>query len=175
MITIIDKLFITEEVNTIVVQYAKEIVLKELLVSFSFDSTTDKRNVSELIQSIGYYNGDEPPPEDNLKLIDFIYTFTKALSKEKRIALNFWVLNENYLKYLDEHPDNNDVEEEFDQKFGRELAYKLYHPKSSHLSYDLNEALRMMLITFASEHDFSLIDEETYMFIDEVIESYLHL
>ena len=37
MISIEDKMYITKQINTIVVRYAKQVVLKQLLLQFSFN------------------------------------------------------------------------------------------------------------------------------------------
>lgn len=173
MITITDKLFITKEVNDIVVRYAKEIVLKELLMSFSFVNGDGRSVVSELIQDVGFYKGDVPP-EIELQLLDLIYCFTETLSKEKRTALWFWVLNENYFDYLDdtEVEEEDDSSEFFNQKFGRELASKIYNPDTSNLDVDLCEQLKYFLMSFASEGDFSLIDDYTTIHLNETMDSY---
>lgn len=173
MITIDEKLYITKEVNNIVVSFAKKVVLKKLLLEFSFTSENENREVTDLIKTVGYYNGDLPDTEVQLELIDLINSFLKELTKEELTSLHFWVINEKYMKYLDEtEVEENYAHEDFDFKFGRELAHRLYDPENTELEDDLDEALKYLFINFASEFDFSLIDKQTTEDILETINSY---
>ena len=62
MITIDDKLFITEDVNKIVVSYAKQVVLRKLLTQFSFTYSEEQKNVSELIVAVTIFDLEELVP-----------------------------------------------------------------------------------------------------------------
>jgi len=73
MITIDGKLYITKEVNSIVISYAKEIVLRQLLLQFSFKN----KKVTNLLESVSYYIGDPPPIDIELELRDVVGSFIK--------------------------------------------------------------------------------------------------
>ena len=68
--------------------------------------------------------------------------------------------------------DSDDYMERFNYKFGRELAYKLYNPESSELREELHNELQKLLIGFASEFDFSLVDDNSIIEIQEMIDRY---
>jgi len=175
MITIDDKLYITKEVNSIVVSYAKEIVLRQLLLEFSFKTKKDKK-VTDLLGTVSYYNGDLPPIDIQLELAKLVSSFIKKLNKEKLTSLYFWVINEKYFKYIDdvnaEYDLENDTIENDNFKFGRELALKLYEPEATELKNDLNNELEGLLINFASELDLSNINKHTKKEILETIDNY---
>jgi hypothetical protein len=175
MITINDKLYITEEVNGIVVGYAKEIVIRQLLLEFSFKTTKNKK-VTDLLETISFYNGDIPPVDMQLELTNLVGSFIKKLNKVKLMALYFWVLNKKYFKYIDEvnaeYEFENDTIENDNFKFGRELALKLYEPEGTELKNDLYNELERLLINFASEFDMSKINKQTKKYIIETIDNY---
>lgn len=174
MITIEDKLFITKEVNLVLYKYAKEIIQRELLYLYSFSNNPNSSVISELIVDISSHKGNVLPPELQHQLSDLVHKFIEGLTSEKQVALNFWVLNNLYLEFLDTtHVENEtDTKEQFNQKFGRELAYKLYDPKNSGLMDDLLVLLTTLLIAFSSELDLSLIDENTSVDLMEIINNY---
>ena len=176
MITIDDHLLVTDEINAIVTDYAQKTVLKKLLMKFAFKSGHQAEVVTDLIQSINYYGIDTAPREIEieLELSAYIWSFFTALKKEERTALYFWVLNKNYLCYLEEYEynDNTFDETEFDQRFGRELAFKIYEPNDSGLTKDTIRALENFLINFATELDLSLVDEYTSEQIFEEMDNY---
>ncbi|TLP79241.1 hypothetical protein [Maribacter sp. ACAM166] len=174
MITIDDQLLVTDEMNVIVIEYTKKIVLKKLLMAFSFESKGHSQVVTDLIQSVNYYGMDTIPPEIELELSAYVWSFFTALKKEERTALYFWILNKNYLCYLDEfeYNDNTFNESEFDRKFGRELAFKIYEPNDSGLIQDSIHSLKNYVINFAMELDLSLVDEYTSEQILEEIDNY---
>ena len=171
MITIDEKLYVTKEINGVLIDYAKENVLKKLLLKFSFRKKNNKEKVTDLIESVGYYNGDMVPSEQHLDLVNLIHNFLKGITKEELTALHFWMLNENYDRYVEESEINNH-DENFETKFGRELAYKIYEPESSWLNDELDEALLNLLINFASEFDFSIVDNNTKKGILHTINSH---
>ena len=175
MITIDDQLLVTDEINAIVTDYAQQTVLKKLLMKFAFKPGHQAQVVTDLIQSINYYGIDTAPPEIELELSAYVSSFCAALKKEERTALYFWVLNKNYLSYLEEFEYNVNTfdETEFDQRFGRELAFKIYEPNDSGLTKDTIRALENFLINFATELDLSLVDEYTSEQILEEIDNYL--
>lgn len=174
MITIDDQLLVTNELNSIVIDYTQKIVLKKLLTKFSFESTDHGQVITDLIQSVNHYGMDTKPPEIELELSEYVWSFFTTLKKEECTALNFWVLNQNYLLYLDEFECNDEAfsENEFDLKFGRELAYKIYKPNDSELTQDTIHELKNLLINFSSELDLSLIDEYTSEQIREEMDNY---
>ena len=174
MITIDDQLLVTDEMNAVVIDYTQKIVLKKLLMKFAFKSGDQAEVVTDLIQSVNYYGMDTNPPEIELELSAYVWSFFTALNKEERTALYFWVLNKNYLCYLDEFECNDDPfnESEFDRKFGRELAFKIYEPNDSGLIQDTLHVLENFLINFTKELDLSLVDEYTSEQVLEEIDNY---
>lgn len=174
MITIDDQLLVTDEMNAIVIDYTQKIVPKKLLMKFAFKSGDQAEVVTDLIQIVNYYGMDTNPPEIELELSAYVWSFFMALKKEERTALYFWILNKNYLCYLDEfeYNDNTFNESEFDRKFGRELAFKIYEPNDSGLIQDTIHALKNYVINFAMELDLSLVDEYTSEQILEEIDNY---
>lgn len=173
MITINDKLFITKEVNSITVAYAKKIVFHELLIAFCFEHQSNNRTVTDLFKSINFY-GFSMPYEIELDLSEFLQRFMKNLEKEELTALYFWVLNQKYMCYLEDFECDDDTysEKEFNWRFGRNLAYKIYKPTDSDLEHETIEELKLLLSDFASEFDLSVIDEYTCEQILEVIGVY---
>ncbi len=176
MITIDDKLFITKEVNQIVVSYAKHVVLRKLLTQFSFTFYEEQQHVSELIKKVSKYFGDLPDYEQQHDMIILIAGFINTCNQRELTSLYFWLLNEKYMVYYNgfkvDLEDSDDYMERFNSKFGRELAYKLYNPESSELSEELRSELQRLLIGFASELDFSLVDENSIIEIQEMMERY---
>lgn len=174
MITIDDQLLVTDEMNAIIIDYTQKIVLKKLLMAFSFESIGNTEVVTDLIQSVNYYGMDTKPSEIELELSAYVWNFFTVLKKEEHNALYYWVLNQKYLRYLDEFEYNDETfsENEFDRKFGRELAYKIYDPDDSNLTQDTIHELKNFTINFASELDLSLIDEYTSEQILEEIDDY---
>lgn len=174
MITIDDQLLVTNEMNAVVIDYTQKIVLKKLLIKFSFKSRGHAEVVTDLVQSVNYYGMDTQPPEIEIELSAYLWDFFTALKKEERTALYFWVLNQKYLLYLDEFECDNEtlLENVFDRKFGRELAFKIYEPNDSGLLQDTIHQLKNFLINFAMELDLSLIDEYTSEQILEEIDNY---
>ena len=176
MITIDEKLFITEDVNKIVVSYAKQVVLRKLLTQFSFTYSEEQKNVSELIVAVNFYLGDLPDYQQQHDMMLLIINFLNACTKEELTSLYFWLLNEKYMDYYQSFEvdleDSDDYMERFNYKFGRELAYKLYNPESSELREELHNELQKLLIGFASEFDFSLVDDNSIIEIQEMIDRY---
>lgn len=173
MISINDKLFITKEVNSIMVAYAKKVVLRKLILEFCFESQSNTETISDLLESVNFY-GFDIPYEIEIGLSEFLQRFTKNLEKDELTALYFWVLNQKYLHYLENFECDDDTysEKEFDREFGRTLAYKIYKPNDSDLKHETIEELKLLLCNFASELDLSLIDEYTCEQILEVIGVY---
>lgn len=178
MITINDKLYITKEVNSIVVRYAKTVVIRKLLLEFSFGKNSKNKNITDLLESVNYCNGilDIFVEEEMGKII---YPFVKRLDKNDTTSLHFWTLNKLYLKYFQEIDDNDDngvfieqSDDDFDSKFGRKLAHKLYEPKFTELDNDLIQELKNLLTNFASEFDLSVINKQTKKEILETIDNY---
>lgn len=174
MITVDDRLLVTNEMNAIVIDYTQKMVLKKLLMGFSFESIGKAQVVTELIQSVNYYGIDTKPSDIELELSAYVWNFFADLKKEERTALYYWVLNQKYLLYLEafECKIVPFSENEFDLKFGRELAYKIYEPNDSELTQDTIHELKNLLINFSSELDLSVIDEYTSEQILEEIDDY---
>jgi hypothetical protein len=173
MITIDDKLYITKDVNNIVVSFSKKIVLRKLLMQFSFTNNDEKKQVSDLIVAVNFYLGDLPDYQQQHDMLILIIDFLNACTGEELTSLYFWLLNEKYMEYFDDFKDDTDDSiETFNYKFGRELAHKLYNPESTELRDKLHKELQKLLITFASEFDFSLINKNSILEILEVMDSY---
>ncbi|WP_111706570.1 hypothetical protein [Lutibacter citreus] len=178
MITINDKLYITKEVNNIVVSYAKTIVLRKLLINFSFKKDSKNKIITDHLESVNHCKGvlDVFVEEE---MDDFIYPFVKNLDKDETTALHFWTLNKLYLKYFQDSDYNDDdgidiehSDADFDFKFGRKLAHKIYEPEFTELDNDLIKELKNLLANFASEFDLSMVTKYTRQNILETIENY---
>lgn len=94
MITIDDKLYITKEVNSIVVNYAKNVVLRKLLTQVSFTIYDEKQNVSDLIIAVNFYLGDLPDYQQQHDMMLLIIDFLNSCTKEELTSLYFWLLNQ---------------------------------------------------------------------------------
>tara|TARA_Y100000815_G_scaffold217521_1_gene202950 strand:- start:257 stop:787 length:531 start_codon:yes stop_codon:yes gene_type:complete len=174
LITVQDELLITKEINAVTIDYVKKIVFRKLLMSFCFELKKNAKRITGLIQSLNFYGIDVKPTELEFELLEELESFIDNLKKEERTALYFWVLNQRYLLYLDEFEYDDDTysESEYDKKFSRELAYKIYEPKNSNLRNETIQELKSFLYNFASELDLSLIDEYTSNQILEEIDNY---
>lgn len=172
MISINEKMFVTKDVNKVIVKFAEEVVLKRLLNKISFYVDGDKKEVSNLIQDIKYCYGDLDPITDS-KVHVTICDFLDSLTSEEATALYYWVIEMNYCHFLREFEFNQiDVVEDksnSNAKFGRELAYKLYEPEESGLEEELVTHLKNYIITFANEFDFSEVNDYTIQEIEEYI------
>lgn len=155
------------------VAYFKKIVLRKLLMGFSFEPQSNNRALTDLFKSVNYC-GFDLPYEIELALFKMLLCFKKNLKKEESTALYFWGLNQKYLYYLEgfEYDDAVCSETNFDEEFGRFLAYKIYEPNASGLEQETFEELKMLLFNFADEFDLSLVDEYTYENILEVMDMY---
>ena len=140
-------------------------------MAFCFESQSNNGTITDLFKSINFY-GFSMTYEIELTLFEFLWRFKKNLKKDELTALYFWVLNQKYVCYLEDFEFDNDTEKEFDKKFGRSLAYKIYEPNDSHLEHETFEELKLHLCNFASEFDLSLVDEYTYEHIIEVVDMY---
>ncbi|MAN26301.1 MULTISPECIES: hypothetical protein [Mesonia] len=156
MISIDEKLFITADINRVLVKYAEVVLIKQLLNLFAYNK--GKKN-SELFKEVNYFNGAVLPFEYEEILNNFISNFIDNLSNENLSALHYWTLNRLYLKYDEEITDTTETDlDVINSKFGHELAFKLYEPMETNLHDDLKEELKNLLINFASEFDLSKID-----------------
>ncbi|WP_417785491.1 hypothetical protein [Tenacibaculum sp.] len=173
MITASEQLLVTKEINNIVVAFAKDKVLRKLITQFAFENNTNKP--TDLLQTVSFYHGDIPPPEEHLTILELVWDFQKQLTKEEETALHYWVLNQEYMNYFDNAeakdlaPEDYDA---FDTEFGRELAHRLYNSKETRFEEDIEKQLKYLLINFASELDLSSIDEYTEEHILEIIDNY---
>lgn len=178
MITINEKLYITDDVNEIVVSYAKHVVLRKLLTQFSFTFHEEQKYVSELIKKVSSYYGDLPDYEQQHDIIVLIADFINICNQRELTSLYFWLLNEKYMDYYQSFEvdleDSDDYIERFNYKFGRELESKLNYPEASKLNDELHKELQKLLIAFASEFTSSLVfaDENTIIEVEEMIERY---
>lgn len=177
MITIDEKLYITKEVNQILVKYAEKIVLKNLLFSYSFENRNDFKKLTELVQDVRRFCPNRPIKSTAIQLTKFCESFLRALPKDEQTAIYFWVLNHKYEKYLDieESLEEHELEEDakhraFEEKFGRELAQKMYEPEGTEFEKDCIELLSDYLISFTDQLDLSLIDQDTIESVLEQIE-----
>jgi hypothetical protein len=174
MISIDEKLYITREINQIVVDYAKKAVLKDMLFAYSFENKRGEKELTVLIKEVHSFCPDELEGDSLLNLTEFIRSYLKSLSKYKKYAIYFWTLNHKYGKYLDIEMsfEDNDLEDDgksrtFDEKFGRTLAGMIYNPEGTELEEDCINLLSDYLFCFTDQLDLSLIDEYT---IDTVLE-----
>ena len=155
------------------VAYFKKIVLRKLLIEFSFGPQSNNRAITDLFESVNYY-GFDLPYEIELNLFERLRRFKNNLDKEEITALYFWGVNQKYLHYLEdfEYDDVTCSEKKFDKEFGRSLAYKIYEPNTSGLESETMEELKVLLCNFAGEFDLSLVDEYTHEDIFEVMDMY---
>lgn len=166
-------MFITKEVNSTTVAYFKKIVLRKLLMAFSFEPLSNDSTITDLFKNINHY-GFDLPYEIELCLFGMLWSFKNGLGKDELTALYFWGLNQKYMYYFENFLGECDTysEKKFDEDLGRSLAYKIYEPKVSGLEEDTMEELKLLLFNFAGEFDLSLVDEYTYENILEVIDMY---
>lgn len=172
MITADDKLYVTEEMAQVMVEYTRKNVLNKLLKELSFVSDSKKKKLTNLLQNLNYYNGGTPEADDYFALFDLISRFINKSSKTDQTALYFWALNRNYMMYFNERETEIEDENTFDQRFGRELALKMYEPKVSGLSSDLSDLLYKYLMLFSSEFDLSSIEKSTIRTVKRTIKEY---
>ena len=76
----------TEDVNKIVVSYAKQVVLRKLITQFSFTYSEEQKNVSELIVAVNFYLGDLPDYQQQHDMMLLIVDFLNACTK-RRLSL----------------------------------------------------------------------------------------
>lgn len=180
MITIKEKLIVTDNINQIVCRYGKKVLLKDFILKFSFQKKISfcteikKRDINPLLISLNYYQGGVYG-EMLEEVEEFIAKFIKDLDESDLQALYFLTFDKNYDHYTDdfENNDGHEIkhdEEKFNAKFGRELAYKIYEPKASQLEDDLKEFLKGKIAEFSNEIDLSLIDKYTVKDILETID-----
>ena len=174
MITIDEKLYVTKEVNQILVKYTEQVVLKDLLLCYSFGKGKEPKELTKLIKGVHFFCPERPIQLTAMELREFCKSFLKALSKDEQVAIYFWTLNHKYEKYLDieESLADHELEEDakhrvFEEKFGRELAQKIYDPKGTKFEADCIGLLFDYLFSFTDQLDLSLIDEDT---IDTILE-----
>ncbi len=138
-------------------------------MAFCFESQSNNGTITDLFKSINFY-GFSMTYEIELTLYEFLWQFKKNLEKDEITALYFWVLNQKYMRYLEDFDNDTYTEKVFDKEFGRSLAYKIYEPNDSNLEHETFEELKLHLCDFASEFDLSLVDEYTYEHIIEVVD-----
>ncbi|MDF4221091.1 hypothetical protein PXC01_05790 [Maribacter sp. M208] len=174
MISIDEKLYITREINQIVVDYAEKVVLKDMLFAYSFENTRGKKELTVLIKEVHSFCPDRPTKNTAKKISEFVKSYLQSLSKYKKYAIYFRTLNHKYDKYLDIEMsfEDNDLEDDgksrtFDEKFGRTLAGMIYDPEVTELEEDCLNLLCDYLFSYTEQLDLSLIDEYT---IDSVLQ-----
>ena len=172
MITIDDKLFVTKEMADVMVTYTQKIILKKFLMDLSFDNKGGELKLTNLLQNLNYYNGDTPDGDDYFTLCALATKLIDDSNEIDRTALYFWVLNHNYMTYFNESETENDEGGTFEERFGRELASKMYEPNVSGLKSDLEELLYSVGLMFSSEFDFSEIDESTISSVLKAVDNY---
>ena len=96
LINISDKMFITKDVNAATLAYFKGIVLRKLLMAFSFVSKPYNRTITDLFKSINHY-GFNLPNELEIDLFGMLWQFKNNLEKDELTALYFWGLNQKYM------------------------------------------------------------------------------
>ena len=168
-------MFITKDINTVIIDYFKKSVLRKLLMAFSFEPQSNNKAITNLFKSINHY-GSDLPIEYELDLFEMLWQFKNNLEKAELTALYFWGLNQKYMYYFENFSDESDTysEKKFNEEFGRSLAYKIYDPNASGLEKDTIEELKVLLCNFASEFDLSVIDEYTCTDILETMETYCY-
>lgn len=180
MISIDHKLFVTKDISKALVKYAKSTLIKRLLLNFAFDDYQEFKNpksVSELLVETSYNLGHNTE-EIVLAHHKLISDFLSELDKADHTALYFWLLDRNYFRYQDEFeetdfPLDKDISfDEFLEKYGREIAYRLYDPEGSQLDEQLFEELKSVLICFADELDLSVINKQTKHDIYDILNRY---
>lgn len=181
MITINEKLFVTKQINQVICRYAKKILIKDLLLKFSFNTNGNKLtdfesdDINPLLETLNFNDG--IIDIDHLEEVeDFISNFIKPLDENDLIALYFLTINENFSIHVVDFENTDDVElitdqDYFDEQLGRELAYKIYEPDATGLTEELEEQLKNYISTLSVEIDLSEIDEYTVEQILETIET----
>ena len=183
MINIDEKMYITKEVNAIVIAYAKEVLLKNFLMEFCFYKPEKvykkkSKNITALFRTMSYYNGDKPPEQEQLEVIDMVSEFLEKLNKTEMMSLNFLVLNETYIEQFrefeinGENYDENDNLKEETYKFGRYLAQRIYWQDNSGLKSEVFQYFINLTEIFSSENDLSLVDKYSTDSILDLIKLY---
>ncbi len=178
MISITEKLFVTKEINDVLLKYAKEVLLKDFLTSFCFpkelresEIIADADTLSEIQHQ--YMNGYVLDFDLSSNIQTYISEFLSQVDNSSLTSLYFLLLNENYMEYFDEMLDMESIpEQKIDYQFGRELAAKLYHAETSGLAEELNTYLYNVICNFSTEFDLSAIDANIIGIIREKIDSY---
>jgi len=182
MINIEEKMYITKEVNAILVAYANEIIVKKFLLELSFYKPNKvhkkkAKNITELLITMSYYNGDIPG-EEQIEVIGIVSKFLEKLNKNEIMSLYFLVLNKRYFENLDEFEINGEQYnedaslKEFSENFGRYLAERIYAPKATNLNNEIHSYFNDLAILFSTDIDMSLIDKYTTSQILEMITLY---
>ena len=147
MITIKEKLKVTDKINQIICRYARKVLLKDFVLGFTFQKKISfytqikKSEINPLLISLNHYQG-EMYGDALEEVEEYISKFIKDLDESDLQALFFLTFDKNYDYYSDDFENNEGHEikhdeEKFIAKFGRELAYKIYEPKASQLEDDL--------------------------------------
>ena len=74
-------MFITKDVNSATAAYFKKIVLRKLLMDYSFGLQSNSRAITDLFESVNYY-GFDLPYEIELALFEMLCRFKNNLEKE---------------------------------------------------------------------------------------------
>lgn len=178
MITVDEKLIVTEQINEVLCRYAKRNLIKEFLFNFSFPNCSKEnpklkvKKINPTLETINYYQGDIYP-DTLVEVENYINTFLNELDENDLTALQFLTLNENYLNHIDEFENEDDskyTKEEFEEKLGRYFAYKLYEPKKSGLNEEVWEMLQNQISRLACELDLSVLNKEAILEILHAID-----
>ena len=174
MINYKNELLVTKEIVSIIEKFTRITIIKKMLNNFSFDGD----NVSELLKNSNEKYADMTNPSQSIDddIWDFVYQFLTELDTDSKTALYICVLNKHYDHIEDDFLGTDASleldENNLDKKFGRYLAGKIYEPKNTELETMVVEHLKSLLINFSTEHDFSLIDENTKDNVNYVIDNY---
>ncbi len=171
MISIDEKLYVTKEINEILISYAKDKVLRKLFIGFSFDDKTGE--ISQLIQDLSFCYDENPSTELQLELFTVVSNFLRTLNKKETLALYFWLFDEKYDYYFAKVENETEwCEDSFSEELGKLFAYMLERPNESEARADLEKLLYSYLISFASEHDLAIIDQCSFEHLEYILDAY---
>lgn len=170
MIDIEMKMFLTKELNQIIVAYARNVVLKKLFLKLAFDSYDAKREenleFTDLIFHLAHYKDPIEYQEAGVavEIIGLVSDFTQSLDSKDITALYFLIFNKHQNKYLDDFELNyfdETKEQDFLEQFGRYMAGAIYNPEGSFLKYDLQIYLQDEVLSFADDFGHTEFDIDT--------------
>ncbi len=151
---------INKEVCEIMLDYANNVVLRELLnISFVYG------NIRDVLAEFSVHNGSRPHELDECYggLYKYLENFWKGLSKKEKIALNFWAYEDKKDIIYDEAPYNYDIDDEnyergLSKVIEEEILYNTENP--SFCTDSIVELLMDYVCAFAVDVGFYEYDEE---------------